>query len=290
MYKKKLLRGCLVATLAIAMAATSMSPVLSNGAAVVQAAEKTTTTVGVNYWDVENNIQAGEGKVVVEADANNVKTSALTDVPAGYEIVNAGDVAINGGWIYVEVRPAKTQTVGVNYFDEENNVQVFEGKVTVDAGANNVKTSALTDVPAGYEIVNTGDVAINDGWIYVPVRAVATTKEVGVNYYDVVNNKQVAESTVTVDADAYNVNTSVLKDVPAGYELARVGDCQINDGWIFVELRPVVEETQEYAYIEYVEANQGYTVAYGVAKLNEYGYFNTSSLQDVPDGYTLTTK
>ena len=40
MYKKKLLRGCLVATLAIAMAATSMSPVLSNGAAVVQAAEQ----------------------------------------------------------------------------------------------------------------------------------------------------------------------------------------------------------------------------------------------------------
>ena len=37
MYKKKLLKGCLVATLAIAMAATSMSPVLSNGAAVVQA-------------------------------------------------------------------------------------------------------------------------------------------------------------------------------------------------------------------------------------------------------------
>ena len=47
MYKKTLLKGCLVATLAIAMAATSLSPVMSNGAAVVQAAgtEKTGTVI-----------------------------------------------------------------------------------------------------------------------------------------------------------------------------------------------------------------------------------------------------
>ena len=62
--------------------------------------------IGVNYWDVENNVQAGEGEVTVHEDAYNVNTSALTDIPEGYELVNVGDVQINDGWIHVEVRPA----------------------------------------------------------------------------------------------------------------------------------------------------------------------------------------
>ena len=46
---------------------------------------------------------------------------------------------------------------------------------------------------------------------------------------------------------------------------------------------------KEYAYIEYVDAEGGYTVGYGVAKLDKNGVFNTSSLTDVPAGYELTT-
>ena len=90
----------------------------------------------------------------------------------GYEIASTGDVDINGGWIWVEVRPAteKTVEVGVNYWDIENDVQAGEGKVTVDADATQVNTSALTDVPNGYEIASTGDVDINGGWIWVEVR------------------------------------------------------------------------------------------------------------------------
>ena len=67
--------------------------------------EETEQTVGVNYWDVVNNKQAGEGSVTVAADAYNVNVSDLTDVPEGYELVSTGDVGINDGWIYVEVRP-----------------------------------------------------------------------------------------------------------------------------------------------------------------------------------------
>ncbi|MCF2570550.1 hypothetical protein I6E09_15580, partial [Mediterraneibacter glycyrrhizinilyticus] len=60
------------------------------------------------------------------------------------------------------------------------------------------------------------------------------------------------------------------------------------DGNIVLKVQKI-EEKQEYAYIQYVDSEGGYVVGYGVAKLNEYGYFNTSSLQDVPDGYELTT-
>ena len=243
MYRKKLMRACLMGTLVVSMAASNVAPYAPLAATKVEAKE--TQSVGVNYWDIENDVQAGEGKVTVDADATQVNTSALTDVPNGYEIASTGDITINDGWIWVEVKPvATTQEIGVNYWDVENNKQAGEGKVTVDAGANNVNTSALTDVPEGYEISRTGDVQINDGWIFVEVRPAAEeTVEIGVNYWDVENNKQAGEGKVTVDADAYNVNTSALTDIPEGYELVNVGDVTINDGWIYVEVKPVKAES-----------------------------------------------
>ena len=170
----------------------------------------------------------------------------MKDVPEGYELVETGDLQINDGWIYVEVRKAPTtKTIGVNYWDIVNDVQVSEGTVTVDADATNVNTHDLTDVPEGYEIVWTGDTQINDGWIYVELRPIETTKTVGLNYWDVVNNKQVSEGSVVVDADATKVNTSTFTDVPEGYELVWTGDLAINDGWVWVEVRPVEEEIPE---------------------------------------------
>ena len=170
--------------------------------------------VGVNYHLTDTD-QYVEGEVEVAYSASNVNTSALTDVPERYEVVNAGDVPINDGWIMVDVKPIPTtKEIGVNYWDVENNKQVGEGKVTVDAGANNVNTSDLTDIPEGYELVNTGDVEINDGWIYVEVRPVATTQTVGVNYWDIINDEQAGEGEDTVAADATNVNSSALTDIP----------------------------------------------------------------------------
>ena len=247
-----------------------------------------TQTVGVNYWDVENNVQAGEGKVVVDANASNVNTSALKDIPEGYELSRTGDVTINDGWIYVEVKPIKpaTKTVGVNYWDVENNVQAGEGKVVVEADANNVNYTALTDIPEGYELVNVGDFQINDGWIFVAVRPVETTVTVGVNYWDIVNNKQVYEGKVTVDKDAYNVNTSDLTDIPEGYELVNVGDVQINDGWIFVEVRPVA--TTKVIGVNYWDVVNNEQVAEGEAIVAADAWnVNSSALVDIPEGYEL---
>ena len=233
MYRKRLLKMCLVTTLAVSMAAANMTAVMPNQAGVVQAADEKTKTVGVNYWDAENNAQVGEGKVSVAADANNVNTSALTDVPEGYELVSTGDVAINDGWIFVEVRPVAqsvTKEIGVNYWDVENNAQAGEGKVTVTADANNVNTSALTDVPEGYELVSTGDVAINDGWIFVEVRPVAqaTGTIINVVFNDEAGNN-LGGGDFTVDKDGDGIfNLSEIK-APVGYTLNLKGDQFVTD-------------------------------------------------------------
>ncbi len=248
----------------------------------------TTNIIGINYWDVENNKQAGEGKVTVDAGATKVNSSQLTDIPEGYELVWTGDFDINDGWIYVEVRPvATTQTVGVNYWDIVNNEQAGEGEVTVAADATNVNSSALTDIPKGYELVNVGDFTINDGWIYVEVRPVATTQTVGVNYWDIVNNEQAGEGEVTVAADATNVNTSTFKDIPAGYELVWEGDLQINDGWVWVEVRPVEAETKTVG-LNYWDVINNQQVAEGsVTVAADATMVNTSTFKDIPEGYEL---
>ncbi len=209
------------------------------GHVVVEVRPASTKTVGLNYWDIVNNKQVAEGSVTVDADATNVNTSTFTDIPEGYELVWTGDLQINDGWIFVEVRPAGVKTVGVNYWDIDNNCQVKESSVVVDADAIHVNSSALTDIPAGYELVWTGDYRIYDGWIFVELRLKDSgMKTIGVNYWDIVNDKQAGEGSVIVDADATAVNTTTLTDVPAGYEVVWLGDVQINDGWIFVEVRP----------------------------------------------------
>ena len=244
--------------------------------------QPTSQTIGVNYWDAENNVQAGEGKVTVAADAYKVNTSALTDIPEGYELVNTGDIEINDGWIYVEVKKAATtKEVGVNYYIPAEDRYV-EGKVTVAADSIHVNTSVLTDIPAGYEVVWTGDVLIYDNWIYVELRKSETVKEIGVNYYIPAEDRYV-EGKVIVDKDANNVNTSALTDIPAGYEPIWVGDVQINDGWIYVELRKS-ETVKEISVKYYIPAEHRYLKGKVIVDKDAI-HVNTGALTDIPKGY-----
>ena len=128
------------------------------------------------------------------------------------------------------------QNITINFYDEVNNEQVKEEKVSVDKDAIHINTSSLK-VPEGYELITVGDLSINDGYVYVAVKPVEK-KEVTINFYDEVNNKQVKEEPITVDKDATYVNSSNLT-VPEGYELITVGDFPINDGYVYVAVRPV---------------------------------------------------
>ena len=180
------------------------------------------------------------------------------------------------GWVWVEVRPADTETksVGLNYWDVVNNVQVAEGSLTVAADATNVNTSTFTDIPEGYELVWTGDLPIVDGWVWVEVRPVEApdpaTQSVTVTYWDTENDQQVGESfTITVDADATYVNTSSFTDIPAGYELAWTGDLPIVDGAVRVELRPIEEPVPATYTITASAENGGSISPNGTTTVNE---------------------
>ena len=245
-------------------------------------APATTKTIKINYYSEAEEKQIAEVEMTVAADATYVNTSALT-APEGYELVLAGDLAIRDGYVYAAVNKIGSKTVKINYYSEAEEKQIAEVEMTVAPDATCVNTSKLT-APTGYELVEVGDLPIRDGYVYAAVRKVST-KEVKINFYCPEEKKQVAEPTVVVNADATYVNSSAYAAlVPAGYELAEVGDMPIRDGYVYAEVRKVSTKTIKINYYSEEEEKQIAEVEMTVPA--DATYVNTSKLT-APAGYEL---
>ena len=242
----------------------------------------TTKTIKINYYSEAEEKQIAEVEMTVATDATYVNTSELT-APKGYELVLSGDLAIRDGYVYAAVNKIGSKTVKINYYSEAEEKQIAEVEMTVAPDATCVNTSKLT-APTGYELVEVGDLPIRDGYVYAAVRKVST-KEVKINFYCPEEKKQVAEPTVVVNADATCVNSSAYAAlVPAGYELAEVGDMPIRDGYVYAEVRKVATKTIKINYYSEEEEKQIAEVEMTVPA--DATYVNTSALT-APAGYKL---
>ena len=240
-------------------------------------------TVKINYYSEAEEKQIAEVEMTVAPDATCVNTSKLT-APTGYELVEVGDLPIRDGYVYAAVRKVSTKEVKINFYCPEEKKQVAEPTVVVNADATCVNSSAYAAlVPAGYELVEVGDMPIRDGYVYAEVRKVAT-KTIKINYYSEEEEKQIDEVEMTVPADATYVNTSALT-APAGYKLVLAGDLPIRDGYVYAAVRKVPTTTIKISYVdeatdkevgaEDLVVNQGTTVV------------NFNVLKSVPAGYEL---
>ena len=242
----------------------------------------TTKTIKINYYSEAEEKQIAEVEMTVAADATYVNTSKLT-APEGYKLVLSGDLAIRDGYVYAAVSKVGTKTVKINYYSEAEEKQIAEVEMTVAPDATCVNTSKLA-APTGYELCELGDLPIRDGYVYAAVRKVST-KEVKINFYCPEEKKQVAEPTVVVNADATCVNSSAYAAlVPAGYELAEVGDMPIRDGYVYAEVRKVATKTIKINY--YSEAEEKQIAEVEMTVPADATYVNTSKLT-APAGYEL---
>jgi len=245
-------------------------------------APATTKTIKINYYSEAEEKQIAEVKMEVAADATYVNSGSLK-APDGYELVLSGDLAIRDGYVYAAVKKIGSKVVKINYYSEAEEKQIKEEELTVAPDATCVNTSKLT-APTGYELVEVGDLPIRDGYVYAAVRKVST-KEVKINFYCPEEKKQVAEPTVVVNADATCVNSSAYAAlVPAGYELAEVGDMPIRDGYVYAEVRKVATKTIKINYYSEEEEKQIAEVEMTVPA--DATYVNTSALT-APAGYKL---
>ena len=242
----------------------------------------TTKTIKINYYSEAEEKQIAEVEMTVGINDTYINTSKLT-APEGYELVLAGDLAIRDGYVYAAVNKIGSKTVKINYYSEAEEKQIAEVEMTVAPDATCVNTSKLT-APTGYELVEVGDLPIRDGYVYAAVRKVST-KEVKINFYCPEEKKQVAEPTVVVNADATCVNSSAYAAlVPAGYELAEVGDMPIRDGYVYAEVRKVATKTIKINY--YSEAEEKQIAEVEMTVPADATYVNTSKLT-APAGYEL---
>ena len=255
----------------------------SNGGYVyIDVTEAKTKTITINYYSESENKQAGEDKMTVAADATSVNSSELT-APNGYELVQSGDFPIRDGYVYVAVKPVPTtKTIKINYYSEAEEKQIAEVEMTVAADATYINTSALT-APEGYELVLSGDLAIRDGYVYVAVKPVPTTKTIKINYYSEAEEKQIAEVEMTVAADATYINTSALT-APEGYELVLSGDLAIRDGYVYAAVNKIGSKTVKINY--YSEAEEKQIKEEELTVAPDATCVNTSKLT-APTGYEL---
>ena len=130
-----------------------------------------TKTIYVSYIEEDGTpIPNAIEKVEVPADAGNFAAGLLKAIPEGYELVETGDIACESDTINVKVRKAQ-KTIYVSYIDESGMpIPDAIEKVQVPADAGNFAASLLKEIPEGYELVETGDIACASDTINVKVR------------------------------------------------------------------------------------------------------------------------
>ena len=144
-------------------------------------------------------------------------------LPEGFKLMEFGDFFVtDGGKEDVTVEEIKsTIPVNVRYWDTVNNTQVGESfTITVDADATSVNTSTFKDIPAGYELVWTGDLPIVDGWVWVEVRPVTAPP---------------VEKTFTVTFDSNGGSKVASQTVKEGEKVAKPANPTLSgytfEGW-----------------------------------------------------------
>ena len=201
---------------------------------VFEAPKPATKPVYVSYiLESGEPLDAEIEKIELEADATTFSTSLLKKVPAGYELCETGDVYIGTkDTVNVKVREAK-KPVYVSYILESGEPlpNAIE-KIEVAASATTFSTSLLKKVPAGYELCETGDVYIGtNDTVNVKVREIKKPAKVVYVSYILENGEPLANAIEKIELEngATTFNTSVLKEVPAGYELCETGDVYIGE-------------------------------------------------------------
>ena len=133
-------------------------------------------------------------------------------------------------YISYEFKPA-TKLVYVSYILESGEpLANATEQIELENGATTFSASLLKKVPAGYELCETGDVYIGtNDTVNVKVREIKKPAKVVYVSYILESGEPLANAIEQIELEngATTFSTSLLKKVPAGYELCETGDVYI---------------------------------------------------------------
>ena len=235
-------------------------------------------------------------QIELENGATTFSTSLLKKVPAGYELCETGDVYIGtNDTVNVKVREIKkpAKVVYVSYILESGEpLANATEQIELENGATTFSTSLLKKVPAGYELCETGDVYIGtNDTVNVKVREIKKPAKVVYVSYILESGEPLANATEQIELEngATTFSTSLLKKVPAGYELCETGDVYIGtNDTVNVKVREI-KKPAKVVYVSYI-LESGEPLANATEQIeleNGATTFSTSLLKKVPAGYEL---
>ena len=132
--------------------------------------------------------------------------------------------------VFEAPKPA-TKPVYVSYILESGEpLANATEQIELENGATTFNTSLLKKVPAGYELCETGDVYIGtNDTVNVKVREIKKPAKVVYVSYILESGEPLADAIEQIELEngATTFSTSLLKKVPAGYELCETGDVYI---------------------------------------------------------------
>ncbi len=252
-------------------------------------------TVSLNYYDESAEAQIAEVPVLLSSKVTSVDLGEVNaHMPSGYVYAGSkNSLPIKDGYVYIPIKK-EAKEVKINFYSEDEEKQIDEPTVEVDKDATYVNTSAFANlVPSGYELVESGNLQIRDGYVYAAVRkAVTTKKEVKINFYSEKEKKQIDEPTIEVDKDATYVNASDLaKLVPSGYKLVLAGDLEIRDGYVYAAVEKVAVVKYKKVKLNFYNEKEETQVKEVTIKVKKTAKSVTVKeiQKSLPKNYTMTT-
>ena len=251
-------------------------------------------TVSLNYYDESAEAQIAEVPVLLSSKVTSVDLGEVNaHMPSGYVYAGSkNSLPIKDGYVYIPIKK-EAKEVKINFYSEDEEKQIDESTIEVDKDATYVNTSAFANlVPSGYELVESGNLQIRDGYVYAAVRKVATTKEVKINFYSEDEEKQIDEPTIEVDKDATYVNASDLaKLVPSGYKLVLAGDLEIRDGYVYAAVEKVAVVKYKKVKLNFYDEKAEKQVKEVTIKVKKTAKSVTVKeiQKSLPKNYTMTT-
>lgn len=257
------------------------------------AADSSTVTFNIEYLDEGRVVGTQEG-VTAETDKDDLvdMTKLPYELPAGFEMANNSDKFFieDGDTIAVHIKHIYVN-FSLQYRDEDNRILGTQKNISapIDAEGKVDLASLSLTLPEGCTLAQApGKLAVKNGdTVVLGVKAPPVPQTVTVNYWDVENKTAAGTGRITVDKGTAQVDTALLTDVPAGYELVTRSAAPVVDGLLYVEVKPVpVSDGRVVMNIQFKEGDT--TVRGGDFRIpaGTQKYSVLSAL--VPEGYVLS--
>ncbi len=193
----------------------------------------------------ENGNNVGGGDFFVDADGDGVFNYSELQLPEGYELVTAGDAFVSQGSFTVTVKKTVSSSIVKVIFVDENGNNVGGGDYFVDADGDGIFNYSELTLPAGYELVQSGDEFVGADTYTVKVQKIVDGTMINVVFVDEHGNS-LGGGDYIVDTDNDGIFNYSELPVPEGYELTVSGDAFVKDfenGTRFLTVEKIAEGT-----------------------------------------------